>query len=198
MSNVGKGDKCLRRRFPYTSAQSDSIHNPYLVLLFTCLFSQVSSSPMPGPHIAHHNGLPTTSLYDQARTFNVRVVAATCAAASMTASFIAFYWFCRMEKRFRHRYPTIVEMSYWQILNGLCRLIMLLIYGDLMRASWLFIFAMVSIVRGTVTTYSSLCQASGFLVQYGMETSGTFAPFLKSQIPAKCIDRLLCSCDCDP
>jgi G protein-coupled receptor GPR1 len=55
---------------------------------------------------------------------------------------------------------------------------MLLIYGDLMRASWLFIFAIVSIARGTVTTYSSFCQASGFLVQYGMETSGAFYPFL--------------------
>ncbi|KAF2708887.1 hypothetical protein K504DRAFT_502898 [Pleomassaria siparia CBS 279.74] len=55
----------------------------------------------------------------------------------MATSFIAFYWFCQMERRFRHR------------------LIMLLIYGDLIMASWLFIFALISIARGT----------------YGMETS---------------------------
>ncbi|PSN62168.1 hypothetical protein BS50DRAFT_139186 [Corynespora cassiicola Philippines] len=48
---------------------------------------------------------------------------------------------------------------------------MLLIYGDLMKATWLFLFAAVSIARGTVYTESAFCQASGFLVQYGTETS---------------------------
>jgi G protein-coupled receptor GPR1 len=49
---------------------------------------------------------------------------------------------------------------------------MLLIYGDVMKASWLFLFAVVSLGQGTVHTRSSFCQASGFLVQYGTETSG--------------------------
>jgi hypothetical protein len=49
---------------------------------------------------------------------------------------------------------------------------MLLIFGDLMKASWLFFFAVVSIAKGTVFTESALCQASGFMVQYGTETSG--------------------------
>ncbi|KAF1993705.1 hypothetical protein P154DRAFT_381170, partial [Amniculicola lignicola CBS 123094] len=49
------------------------------------------------------------------------------------------------------------------------RLIMLLIFGDLMKATWLFLFAMVSIVHGTIRTHSSFCQASGFLVHYGTE-----------------------------
>ncbi|KAF2736108.1 hypothetical protein EJ04DRAFT_575581 [Polyplosphaeria fusca] len=71
----------------------------------------------------------------------------------MTASFVVFYWFCRMEKRFRHR------------------LIMFLIFGDLMKATWLFLVAVYAIARGTVQTYSAFCQASGFLVQYGTETS---------------------------
>ncbi|ORY09684.1 G protein-coupled glucose receptor regulating Gpa2-domain-containing protein [Clohesyomyces aquaticus] len=48
---------------------------------------------------------------------------------------------------------------------------MLLLYGNLMKGTWLFIFAIVSIARGTVRTESSLCQASGFLVHYGTETS---------------------------
>lgn len=65
-----------------------------------------------------------------------------------------------------NRFRTVLIQKF------LTRLIMLLIYGDLMKTSWLFIFAIVSIVRGTVKTNSSFCQASGFLVQYGMETSG--------------------------
>lgn len=52
---------------------------------------------------------------------------------------------------------------------------MILIFGDMMKATWLFIFAAVSIARGTVYTESALCQASGFLVQYGTETSGQFS-----------------------
>ncbi|KAK7177547.1 plasma membrane G-protein coupled receptor [Paraphaeosphaeria sporulosa] len=71
----------------------------------------------------------------------------------MTASFITIYWFCRMEKRFRHK------------------LSLFLIFGDATKATWLFIFAVTSIARGTVPTQSSFCQASGFLVQYGTETS---------------------------
>jgi G protein-coupled receptor GPR1 len=49
---------------------------------------------------------------------------------------------------------------------------MLLIYGDLTRSTWLFLFAVISIARGRVYTHSAFCQASGFLVQYGTETSG--------------------------
>ncbi|KAF3042818.1 hypothetical protein E8E11_000123 [Didymella keratinophila] len=58
-----------------------------------------------------------------------------------------------MEKRFRHR------------------LVMILIYGDLMRGTWLFVFAIISLARGSVRTGSTFCQVSGFLVQYGTQTS---------------------------
>ncbi|KAF2873465.1 G protein-coupled glucose receptor regulating Gpa2-domain-containing protein, partial [Massariosphaeria phaeospora] len=91
---------------------------------------------------------------DVRRTFNVRLASAICAAVSIAASSVTFYWFCRMNKRFRHR------------------LIMFLVYGDLTRAGWMFIFTMVSMLQGTVHTDSSFCQASGFMVQYGTETSG--------------------------
>ena len=49
---------------------------------------------------------------------------------------------------------------------------MLLIFGDLMKAMWLSVLGVVSIARGTVATESAFCQASGFLVQFGTETSG--------------------------
>jgi hypothetical protein len=52
------------------------------------------------------------------------------------------------------------------------RLVMLLVYGDVIRSGWYFIFAVYSLVLGTVKTESRFCQASGFFIQYGTETSG--------------------------
>ncbi|KAF1955716.1 hypothetical protein CC80DRAFT_78023 [Byssothecium circinans] len=115
------------------------------------LLRKVTSSPLP--NIAAHSGPSSTQLFAIHRKWNVQVAAVTCAAVSMATSFIVFYWFCRMQKLFRHR------------------LLMLLIFGDLMKASWLFLFGVVSIFRGTVYTESAFCQAAGFLVQYGTETS---------------------------
>lgn len=53
---------------------------------------------------------------------------------------------------------------------------MILIYGDLMRGGWLFVFVIISLARGTVKTKSTFCQVSGFLVQYGTQTSGQSRP----------------------
>ncbi|OAL54346.1 hypothetical protein IQ07DRAFT_266306 [Pyrenochaeta sp. DS3sAY3a] len=90
---------------------------------------------------------------DAQHTSTVRIVALTCSTIGMVASMVAFYWFFRMEKQFRHR------------------LIMILIYGDLVRALWYFIFAMETLVRGTVQTPSGFCQSTGFFTQYGTETN---------------------------
>ncbi len=49
---------------------------------------------------------------------------------------------------------------------------MILIYGDLVRGTWLFVFAIISLARGTVKTGSTFCQLSGFLVHYGTQTAG--------------------------
>lgn len=57
------------------------------------------------------------------------------------------------------------------------RLIMLLIFGDAMRASWYFIFAVVAIARGNVPTLSGFCQASGFLLYLGTKVSGDLFSF---------------------
>jgi len=40
---------------------------------------------------------------DLQRTYQVRVAALACSGISVVASIAAFYWFCRMEKLFRHR-----------------------------------------------------------------------------------------------
>jgi len=49
---------------------------------------------------------------------------------------------------------------------------MILLYGDLTRATWYFIFALVSLGQGTIETQSRFCQSTGFLMQYGETTTG--------------------------
>ncbi|KAL1597957.1 G protein-coupled receptor gpr1 [Paraconiothyrium brasiliense] len=130
-----------------------SVIYSYVPMLFTAasLFTKAVSSPVPD--VSHYNGPATFQIYNPQGTYNMRVAAAACAAISVVASFIVIYWFCRMEKRFRHR------------------LIMLLIVGDLMKAMWLFLQAVLSLARGTTNTESAFCQSSGFLVQFGTEES---------------------------
>ncbi|KAF2829267.1 hypothetical protein CC86DRAFT_403913 [Ophiobolus disseminans] len=108
-----------------------------------------SALAMLGPDSAY----TSAEARDLQRTYQVRLVALSCSGASVMASVVAFYWFCRMEKLFRHR------------------LIMLLVYGDLTRSVWYFVFAVFSLARGTVKTETNFCQASGFFIQYGAETS---------------------------
>ncbi|EFQ86956.1 hypothetical protein PTT_17753 [Pyrenophora teres f. teres 0-1] len=123
-------------------------------LRYLAFLPLVSCFPMSSISSSEYTSLDTK---DVQRTLKVRIAALVCSSASITASLTALYWFCRMEKRFRHR------------------LIMLLVYGDLMRASWFFIASVVMLVHGTVRTESAFCQSSGFLIQYGTETSGKMA-----------------------
>ncbi|KAK8162047.1 G protein-coupled glucose receptor regulating Gpa2-domain-containing protein [Phyllosticta citrichinensis] len=85
--------------------------------------------------------------------FVTQVVAVTCSCVSLTIALIAFYWFCRMEKRFRHK------------------LIMLLLCGDLNRALWYMIFSLVYFTQGTVSSKTGFAQASGFFIQLFSEMS---------------------------
>ncbi|KAK7510844.1 G protein-coupled glucose receptor regulating Gpa2-domain-containing protein [Phyllosticta citriasiana] len=85
--------------------------------------------------------------------FVVQVVAVTCSCVSLAIALIAFYWFFRMEKRFRHK------------------LIMLLLCGDLNRALWYMIFSLVYFTQGTVSSKTAFAQASGFFIQLFSEMS---------------------------
>lgn len=93
----------IEYRRTYRSSIISSFIYHYAPMLFTadCLFTKAISSPLPD--VSHYNGPSSSKLYDEEKTYNVRVAAATCAAISMVAAFTVFYWFCRMEKRFRHR-----------------------------------------------------------------------------------------------
>lgn len=76
------------------------------------------------------------------------------------------------------------------------RLIMLLIYGDLMKALCLFSLAVVAMGSGDITTQSIFCQCSGFFLQYGTETSGKILALIYHHLLTMTCCRLRCSCHC--
>lgn len=55
-----------------------------------------------------------------------------------------------------------------------CRLIMILVIGDLIRSIWFFIIPLINLVRGPVESHTDFCQVSGFFLQVGIETAGKF------------------------
>jgi len=76
--------------------------NVVTVSLLRCLalLPLVSCLPMGSISGSEYTSLDTR---DVQRTLKVRIAALVCSSMSMTASLAALYWFCRMEKRFRHR-----------------------------------------------------------------------------------------------
>jgi G protein-coupled receptor GPR1 len=113
----------------------------------------------------------STAARDLHRIYQIRVVAIVCSGVSVAASIVAFYWFFRMTKLFRHRWVCISKKADSSTDDN-PSLIMLLVYGDVMRSLWYFVFAAYTLSRGTVKTESRFCQVSGFFIQYGTETSG--------------------------
>lgn len=41
-----------------------------------------------------------------------------------------------------------------------------------MRATWFFVVVVLALAQGSMATSDIVCQASGFLIQFGIETSG--------------------------
>jgi G protein-coupled receptor GPR1 len=137
------------------------------LLILLCLVPCVHSSHLPSPDKSAYTSLEPNDLQ---RTLKVQIAMLTCSGISMTASLLAFCWFCRMERQFRHQW--VFPFRHVRPLTSYLRLIMLLLYGDLTRATWYLVFAAVSLGQGTVKTKSSFCQGSGFFMQYGETTSG--------------------------
>lgn len=108
---------------------------------------------------------------DLRMTYQVRLACSVCSAISLCASVIGFYWFFRMDKRFRHRYSPVISAKLC-MLTADNRLIMILLYGDLIRGFWYFTMAIYSFKRGAPQTKTAMCQVSGFFIQYATETSG--------------------------
>jgi len=80
------------------------------LLVINSLLSRVASAPLD--HVSPSNQGTSTTLYAVRKTSNVRLAAVICASASTLSSFVAFYWFARMQKRFRHRYVRSCQTQY--------------------------------------------------------------------------------------
>ncbi|KAK1980373.1 G protein-coupled glucose receptor regulating Gpa2-domain-containing protein [Colletotrichum cereale] len=75
------------------------------------------------------------------------------AALSFASVTLAFYWFSRMRRSFRHD------------------LIMLLMSSDMLKSLWFIIFPIVDFKTSSVASESTFCQASGFFLSVGIEAS---------------------------
>ncbi|KAF2631197.1 hypothetical protein BU25DRAFT_225876 [Macroventuria anomochaeta] len=113
-----------------------------VLLMLTPLVSSLTFSPV------------SVTDSNKANEYGLGTAALVCTIVSLLASILCICWFCRMEQRLRHRLAVI------------------LIYGDLTRGTWLFVFTIILLARGTVRTRSTFCQVGGLLVQYGTQTSG--------------------------
>ncbi|KAH8885519.1 hypothetical protein GQ53DRAFT_356033 [Thozetella sp. PMI_491] len=95
---------------------------------------------------------PTELSYDRI----VRVLTSlslSLGLVSVLSTLVAFYWFVKMKRSFRHD------------------LIMLLIQSDLVKSVWFVIFPIVNFIGGPVRSESAFCQVSGFFLTVGIESS---------------------------
>jgi G protein-coupled receptor GPR1 len=145
----------------------DQMERSIAMLLFLFL-PLVSSSPLKQSLDSAFTSAEARNVH---RTYQVRLAALSCSGISLTASLLVFYWFCRMDKLFRHRWVTSDRVSHWTLLIA-SRLIMLLLDGDLTRATAYFVFAVASQAQEAVRTKTAFCQLSGLFIKYGTETSG--------------------------
>jgi G protein-coupled receptor GPR1 len=100
----------------------------------------------------------------------VLAVAITCALISLVAAFFTCWWFARMKRTFRHH------------------LIMLLIVSDMCKAVWFFVFPLIVLVSGPVSSSSSFCQVSGFFLAQATEASD-FAALMLALHLVSCVFR---------
>ncbi|KAE8447689.1 hypothetical protein EG329_010495 [Mollisiaceae sp. DMI_Dod_QoI] len=83
----------------------------------------------------------------------LQILACTFSAISVASAILAFLWFIKMRRTFRHD------------------LIMLLIQSDMFKALWFMIYPIVVFTRGPIPNSSRFCQVSGFFVSLGIEAS---------------------------
>ncbi|RDL30673.1 uncharacterized protein BP5553_10018 [Venustampulla echinocandica] len=83
----------------------------------------------------------------------LQTLALVFAALSVASSILAFYWFVKMRRSFRHD------------------LIMLLIQSDMFKALWFMIYPIVAFSQSSLSSNPTFCLVNGFLVSLGIEAS---------------------------
>jgi G protein-coupled receptor GPR1 len=94
------------------------------------------------------------SILLQQQRFQLQIIAATFASVSVLATICALYWFMMMRRNFRRD------------------LVLLLVAGDFWKSSWFVITASTKLSGIDVGTNTTLCQASGYFLQTGIESCG--------------------------
>ncbi|KAK0715186.1 G protein-coupled glucose receptor regulating Gpa2-domain-containing protein [Lasiosphaeris hirsuta] len=89
----------------------------------------------------------------QHEVYVLAILSLTFASISVVSTLSTLYWFVKMRRGFRHE------------------LIMLLIQSDFVKSAAFVVFPIVSLLRGTVASDSAFCQASGFALAVGIESS---------------------------
>lgn len=100
-----------------------------------------------------HNVTGTTPAITPHEGYILQCIALTFATISVASSVLAFYWFVKMRRTFRHD------------------LIMLLIQSDMFKALWFMMYPIVVFTRGPVPSNSTFCQVNGFFISLGIEAS---------------------------
>jgi G protein-coupled receptor GPR1 len=98
---------------------------------------------------------PTSPLgsFSPAGSHAILCVGVACASLSLLAALISLRWFLLIRRSYRHH------------------LILFLILSDTWKSLWYFVFPIVVLTRGKVNSSSDFCQASGFLLSLGLESS---------------------------
>ncbi|RDW69365.1 hypothetical protein BP6252_08385 [Coleophoma cylindrospora] len=86
----------------------------------------------------------------------LQCLALSFSVASVASAVLAFYWFVKMRRSFRHD------------------LIMLLIQSDMFKALWFMVYPIVTFIHGPVQNNSTFCQVHGFFISLGVEASALY------------------------
>jgi len=111
-------------------------------------------------------------LYSDNKILIIRSLVTACSCLSIAAGLLAFYWFLRMNRKFRHSYGQIRSFHHVPSADTLDSLIMTLIVSDLCKDLNYMIFAVISFVQGSPQSGSAYCSASGFMIALFTEISG--------------------------
>lgn len=105
----------------------------------------------------------------------LQCLALSFSTVSVASAILAFYWFMKMQRIFRHEYASThtLELFRYGLLMVLGSLVMLLIQSDMFKALWFMIFPIVTFISGPVASNSRFCQVNGFFITIGIEASGT-------------------------
>lgn len=138
----------------------------HVALTYNAYTSQEETAPGGDWHNAHIfrrklGSHASMILLSDEQKYTIQIVATVMASISITAAMIALYWFCLMRRNFRRD------------------LILLLVLSDLFKNFCYILYSGVSLTQGQIQDASIFCQASGYLLQTGLEACD-FAVFFIS------------------